>query len=740
MISGTSAPSAAPTPSMSMGGPPNQPFTPTTDIARVPVEESGITVEGRGPNVVPNIIRYGAPTAAGFLMPELSIPVLAAQALIAGGSEFAARRLEATEKDPELDTMFNDLIGSGAVGVMDMALGGAMRGVGAGMRAIGRRFLMPSTLPPEIRTALEVLGDVEPTKESSGVVKSFWRWLRQKPATRPFALTYGKLNAEESRFVNWLDGMARAGIGSRGVMHKFDVRNESALIDMVEQYVQQRATKATGPEFSVLTQRLLGKQGVYGEAFKPIIAYRKYLYDQFEERLKKIPATVDGTDLRNYIIESGDIEGGLPRSIYSKLRSDGLVPPLTTPSKTTKRITTTKASKVGTEDISKVEDITRTNLETGAEKRAYTGTEGTRDIANKSEIQTVRETEVIEGMTEEELVEAWRALTPYDANRIAKVINAGWKNGQDTRNNTLSHMGEKIENQLKKIIDRDDELALLHKTADSFFIKEVEITRSGAIKGLRKAFKEKPASVLAELGGGAKDIQYNQVYDKLVNIREMLYLSGEAAKKGREVGLKSAALAKLTPEMAQEYDKAVLQPIRYSLLTRHADQFGRLDPDGFLNMMKNNADVPEFFEEVFGGAKQVEAVQRMMTALSVQMKKTEDKNIFIQLFQAGAIGGMATAGAQAIFSHGDISIEKTGGAGAVGMGVGILLGPYALAKMLTNTNTIRMFTDGLEVGYRSGRFAMALRKLGEMEIGKHFFRDSPSEEAVNFYTTKPQQQ
>jgi hypothetical protein len=74
------------------------------------------------------------------------------------------------------------------------------------------------------------------------------------------------------------------------------------------------------------------------------------------------------------------------------------------------------------------------------------------------------------------------------------------------------------------------------------------------------------------------------------------------------------------------------------------------------------------------------------------------------------------------------------------MGVGILLGPYALAKMLTNTNTIRMFTDGLEVGYRSGRFAMALRKLGEMEIGKHFFRDSPSEEAVNFYTTKPQQQ
>ena len=184
--------------------------------------------------------------------------------------------------------------------------------------------------------------------------------------------------------------------------------------------------------------------------------------------------------------------------------------------------------------------------------------------------------------------------------------------------------------------------------------------------------------------------------------------------------------------MQEMYDKAFLKPLRYRMITNNVDHLGRFDPDGFLQMLNKNADVPEYFEEVFGGAVQVDQIKRLMTTLSVLKKSKPEKNIFIQLVQAGQIMGAVGGVGSAIFSD-DVE-TKTGG---MAVGTLVLLGPYALSKMLTNSAAIRSFTDGITAGARSGRFAMGLRKIAEMKVSSSFFRDDPSGDAIGYYTSVP---
>jgi len=107
-------------------------------------------------------VRYGVPIAAGIATGGASaIPQLVIQALAAGGSEIAARRMERTEEDPELDTMMSDLKAGGVTGLLDVGINLATRGIGAGFRRIGRKIFIPSEIPLEVQIAQETLGDIK---------------------------------------------------------------------------------------------------------------------------------------------------------------------------------------------------------------------------------------------------------------------------------------------------------------------------------------------------------------------------------------------------------------------------------------------------------------------------------------------------------------------------------------------------------------------------------------------------
>ena len=182
--------------------------------------------------------------------------------------------------------------------------------------------------------------------------------------------------------------------------------------------------------------------------------------------------------------------------------------------------------------------------------------------------------------------------------------------------------------------------------------------------------------------------------------------------------------------MQQMYDEAFLLPLRYRMIVGNVDEASRLDPNRFLKMLDENADVPEFFEEVFGGAGQVEEIKRFMVALATQRGKAPEKNIFIQLVQAGQIMGLAGGAGGAILSD-DVEMKT----GSLVGGALVFLGPRSLARMLTNTKLTRAFTDGVKAGMRSGRFSMSLRKVAEMKVASEFYREQPSEDAVKYYTS-----
>lgn len=702
-------------------------------------------------------VRYGVPIAAGIVAPELTVPVMIAQAVLAGGSEVLARRIERTASDPEFDTIWEDVKAGGVTGAVDLGISAALRGTGAAFRAIGRKLFIPSEIPHEIQMAQDTLGMLPALREKSPTTR-FLNWMQSKPSTRPFSLTYGQINAEEKNFITTLEGIANAGMWSKGRMSKFNKRNISAIEGEIEKYVTERTAKVSGPEFGIIAQRIIGDVSERGEMFLPVVAYRKYLYTQFEAALKDSKAIVDGNALRNYIREFGDIEGGLPRSIYSELRSSGLVPPLD-PTTTTKRsVTNVRTQKVAEEQVSEARNLERTNLKDGKVTQIEDTLTGTRARANEGSSQTIRETETIGGMTEQELVDAWSNISLNDTNAIIKVINSHWKDLKDTNNNVLSYMGRKIEADFMRNINQTPLLADLHGAADEFFKKEVTFMRNSAIRGLRKTLTDNPSKALSLLGSGESPAR--ETYDRLTFLKGALNFSAESPRVGASlqkalsqdllsgapaIGDKQAIAEALTEgakagkyssaQAAQEFEQTFLRPLRYRLITRHMDQFGNIEPNRFLDMLNANKDVPEFYTEVFGGAAQLDRIKELMTTLSVNKRQPAEKSIFIQLAQAGQIaGGIGALGAA--ISSDDPTIK----AGGIAGGAAIMLSPYMLARAFTNAETIRALTDGIKEGVRSSRLALALRKMSEMKVMSEMYRDTPTDDATNYYTTIPVQE
>lgn len=706
-----------------------------------------------GKEMAAGMVRYVPPVAAGFATAGMStIPTLILEALVAAGSEVTARHIAQTESDPELDTLWENLKLGGEVAALDVGINAVTLGLGSAFRKIGGKIFIPSEIPEEIRIAQKTLGEIEP--ESLPKMQRFRSWMKGKPSTRPFSLTFGQINGEESRFINWLEGMARAGIFSRGAMNKFDVRNRKQVIQMIKKYVEEQGTSRTAPEFADFARRIIGEQGQYsrfvdpasgvtvsktgftnaelrGEMFLPVVAYRKFLYKRFEDALNDSVDVVDGTKLWRYFREN---KSKTSRNIYNQLRAEGLVAPLEPTRKTNRIITSTKIDNTINENVSNFQDLRRTNLVTGKTKDVKETTEGLKASHNVREIQTTKETETIGGLTEAELFADWASIPPAKADKIIKLINSNWTDGDTQLNNVLKHMGERIEGEFQNVIRKDDVLSTLHDAADSFFKEEISYMRNDAIESLRNVLKKKPTTVMEMLGGGTSRTNATGVYDRLINLKKALYFSSKTPRTGEALGraLSEGGLPAGSTAIEEMYEKSILRPLRYDMITKHVDRYGNFNPTGFLDELNKNAKVPEFYNEVFGSPEQVEEIKKLMTTLAVLQQPAADKNVFIQLAQAGAIGGVAGAGTQAIFSD-DINLRDTGIAGAIGMGTFILMGPSQLSRTLTDTNLTRSFTDGLNAGVRSGKFSMSLRKIAEMKIASEIARENASVEAVEFY-------
>ncbi len=727
--------------------PPREVDTRTSNVTPTPEESLD-----KKKNLAAAGVRYGIPTAAGIAAPQLSVPVMLSQALLAGGSEYVARKIETIGKDPVIESNWADLEAAGLTGAVDLGLSATLRGAGSVARYLGGKLLIPSKLPRDIEIAQNTLSNT-PAAPETGILTRFHRWMQGKPASRPFSLTGGQINAEEKNFIVWLEGIARAGMWSKGKMAKFDLRNTEVIENAIERYTADRATKLSGPEFGAFATRIIGNLDLpgakdiissipSGEMFLPVQAYRKYLYKQFEDSLAQSGATIDGTSLRRYLREFGDIEGGLPRSVYAELRSMGLVPPLEPAATKSKTTINTRTQKVTDEEINEYRKLQRTNLKTGKVKDIEDTTTGTRAKGNESTSQTIRETETVGGMTEQELAKEWSTLPAKDVNQIIKTINSHWKDGLDQHNGVINRLGGEIEGEFMRIIRSDPTLNQLHSVADEFFKKEVYFMRNAAIKGLRKTLENSPTKALSLLGDGSSPVR--EVYDRLISVRDALNFSAATPRIGQSLqNVLSQNLAQAgqsagrytSAQAQQEFERTFLRPLRYRLITRTIDEAtGRFEPSKFLSFIEQNKEVPEFFDLVFGGPQQLDKIKELMTTLSVLQRNPKEKSVFIQMAQASAlIGGITT-----VFAA-DSPEVKFGG--LVG-GAAIMLSPVAFAKLLTNAELISGLTKGLNEGVRSGRFAISLRKIAEMSAASEFMRESPSEEAMEFYTTtgQPEQQ
>lgn len=271
-------------------------------------------------------VRYGVPVAAGTLTGGMSFGAQAAiGGLTAAGAEISARQLERLGTDPEFDDLWKDIQSGGIAGAADVAGTLAMKGFSKGILKTARGLMFRKrAIPPEVEMAQAVLG----TKAGAAQAKKWWKWTGEDP----FSLSLHQMNPDEKGFIYHLEAVARSGVGA-GKFKKFDERNVRHVQEVLSSYIQKRATQSTGPGFAGFVNRVLGKTNKPGELFKPVLAYRTHLYEQYKDALGDLSHKMqmsnspglDVSDLRSVIKGTKDQR---MRDVYQDLRMANLLPPL----------------------------------------------------------------------------------------------------------------------------------------------------------------------------------------------------------------------------------------------------------------------------------------------------------------------------------------------------------------------------------------------------------------------------
>jgi len=471
----------------------------------------------QGKDIATGVARYGGPIAGGLLFPASIV----AQAGTTAISEFTARQIESAGTDPELSTLWSDLQASGLAGGVDLGFSLLFKGLGAGVRKIGQRLFLPKEMPPAIQLAQDTLSGA--SKAKNATVSRWQKWVGGSKS-RPFSLTLGQLNAEEQGFINWLEGVSRSSLGGRGMMQRFDLRNEKVVTELFNDYVTRRMSQMTDPEIGVFMERIMGST-TPGEAFKPVEAFRKYLYKQFDDGLARTSMTVDARPLRKFILERQD---ELISKTYRALAAEGVLPPLEAAEDITRRVRTTTRMA---ENVDQFSDITRRTGKTpekmGAPKRKVVEERGVRQGSNVS--TKVTERKVLEDTsrpTAEQLDAAWSALPAADADKVIRGINSSWRDGADADNKILSYMRRRIEPEFEQVVQSVPGLNDIWQTAKKYNALEKESFQNNLVLQLRKKLTDTPSAVANILDASKGDPA--TTYDKLMRIKNTLFFSAAA--------------------------------------------------------------------------------------------------------------------------------------------------------------------------------------------------------------------
>ena len=101
---------------------------------------------------------------------------------------------------------------------------------------------------------------------------------------------------------------------------------------------------------------------------------------------------------------------------------------------------------------------------------------------------------------------------------------------------------------------------------------------------------------------------------------------------------------------------------------------------------------------------------------------------------AGTILGAGT------FLFSDNPDLKKSGVAATAGATAILLSPYALAKVLTRPGLTKRLADGIKssptfTGQASVQLLTTLRRITEMKVAENFFKEQPSSNVIQYYTS-----
>lgn len=694
------------------------PATPTIKGERTPQTEH----ERAGAN----IIRYGVPVGVGLVTG--GAPFLSQ--LFAGGmstalSEITARQLERASTDPDLDTMWNDAKAAGTAGGIDVGVSLLSHGMGKAITSLAGKFLLPRNLPPDVELAQTVLGRMK-----EGAANLTRKWWQFKGKNDPFSLTLGQLNNEERGFVTWLEGIARGGTG-KGIMSRFDARNVENVSEALTKYFEARTAQMTGPEFGVFMNRVLGTVDNAGEAFKPVEAFKAFLYKRFDDALETVAdATIDGSALRKFIIDSSDPD---LIKVYGQLRATSLLPELHGIESKTIRKTSTTISKTAEKRGTDIVDKTKKNLlkPESEPKRTFTSTESTAQGFGETTTQTTRIHEILADIrkTKEEVDQAWKNLPVQDAEKSLRLINSFYSNTDEAFNKRIKHMRKFLSDPFDRFVESRPELRDTLMAAKSYFGAKENALYNSTITALRRTIEKKPSGVasLLDITKGNPAVKY----DTLMKVKRGLYFS--AATPSAEA---------IREPVEKLWEDSVLKPLRFRVMDAASDQFGRLDPNKFMRSIeKVEKEAPEALSELWGSPAQVQHIKELASTYQTLLNTVPEKSIFIQLKTAAAVGTVgAAAGAGFSYVSGD---NPTTGA-AIGGALTILISPIVLAKALSNPTLTRALTDGLSDSTRAGgitpTLAMTFRKMAEMKAASMTFREAPSQDVMMFYNFAPQEE
>lgn len=504
----------------------------------------------------------------------------------------------------------------------------------------------------------------------------------------PFDLTISELSREDGGFVAALDNFASSGTGE-GIMTRYNKKRLDYYSQVIDDYYSDLIDTRDKHGLASFVNQALGDVRNPGDIIRPVDAYKKHLYNLFDTEMTRnhASATIDLSHVRKYLKTKKNSQA---LKVYRSVRANymELLPPLDP-------------------------------------KRA---------IGKGASTQT-----------EKEIADQWRNVSVIDAEKAYREMDGMMAEAKMHNLADLSKAGDltkRIKSTFTDFVESQPELNRLWKEAKNFKGKQAEILENKLIYKIRNKLKDEPAAV-AEL---FKTTNTNAavVHDNLIRLKEAFNFSAGTAKGQKLVPKDMAGKFNLpSPKQAAAfYDENILQPLRFEFLKKSMSG-NNLSGSKLLKSIESvEKSSLKYLPELFGGDMQVRNLRALGRVLQ-EAEAQKEKSIFIALKTAGAVSGMAGTGAL-LFSD-NPELKTIGGLAAAGSAA-ILIGPYALAKILTKPGLTKEYVDGIRrsptfFGDVSPKLLQAMRRTAEMKVSQDFFNNKPSSASIQYYTvdSEPEQ-